>query len=89
MTFGSVEELNYVRSELVVERSRYEEHIWVGASDLETENIWVWITGGRVSPSFWRQGEPNNDGIIYVYNVVFQHFPQEAESTVPCFTTAS
>ena len=63
MTFQSVEELSYVREQLVVERSRYEEHIWVGASDLETENVWVWITGGgRVSSRFWTQGEPNNVG---------------------------
>ena len=63
ITFQSVEELSYVRDQLVVERSRYEEHIWVGASDLETENVWVWITGGgRVSPRFWAQGEPNNAG---------------------------
>ena len=62
MTFDSVAELNYVRSELVVERSRYEEHVWVGASDLQTESVWLWITGGRVRSSFWKQGEPNNDG---------------------------
>ena len=64
MTFQSVEELVYVREQLVVERSRYEEHIWVGASDLQSENVWVWITGGggRVSSRFWTQGEPNNLG---------------------------
>ena len=62
VTFQSVEELNYVRDQLVVERSRFEEHIWVGASDLQTENVWLWITGGQVSSRLWSQGEPNNQG---------------------------
>ena len=57
-----MEELDYVREHLVVERSRFEEHIWVGASDLEREDVWVWVTGGGVSSRFWAQGEPNNSG---------------------------
>ena len=51
-----------MRDNLVVRRSRYEEHTWAGASDLVRETHWVWITGGRVNSSFWSAGEPNNGG---------------------------
>ena len=59
-----MEELTYVRDRLVVERSRYEEHTWAGASDLQRESHWVWITGGAVNSSFWDPGEPNNGGEV-------------------------
>ena len=46
MTFSSVAELDWVRTNVVVRRSKYEERIWVGASDLTKEGTWK--SGGKV-----------------------------------------
>ena len=35
VTFSSLEELHWVRQQLVVARSKWEEMVWVGASDLK------------------------------------------------------
>ena len=35
VTFSSLEELRWVRQQLVVARSKWEEMVWVGASDLK------------------------------------------------------
>ena len=40
ITFDTLEELDWVRRNVVVRRSKYEERIWVGASDLEQEGTW-------------------------------------------------
>ena len=63
MTIDSVEEFEYVKSNIVVKRSRYEEYIWVGASDLDQEGVFRWITNGhQIDNQFWNSGEPNNRG---------------------------
>ena len=33
---------------------------YLGATDLETEGVWQWITGETWSFTMWAQGEPNN-----------------------------
>ena len=34
---------------------------YFGASDKETEGIWLWITGEEFIYSNWHNGEPNNE----------------------------
>ena len=89
VTFQSLEEMVYVRDNLMVARSRYEEHTWAGASDRDRENHWVWITGGRVNSSFWEPGEPNNAGEPLQGKVVGLQLSQVGEKTVRCFMTRS
>ena len=49
-----------------MQRSRYEEYIWVGATDLEHEGVFRWITNDRqIDDQFWNSGEPNNRGGRY------------------------
>merc|ERR1712042_21805 len=36
--------------------------IWIGASDLETEETFLWTNGKPLSYSSWAPGEPNNHG---------------------------
>ena len=59
--FRDLDEASFVKG-LIVDRSKYEELIWVGASDLKREGDWQWVKGGSVGSSFWNSGEPNNRG---------------------------
>ena len=61
LILDSLEELEYVRDNLVVKRSKYEEYVWVAGSDMFGEGQWKWTTGGSVSDHLWNPGEPNND----------------------------
>ena len=61
VTFADLDEAVLVQS-LIKERSRFEEVIWVGASDLRREGDWKWVGGGSVGDSLWNSGEPNNQG---------------------------
>eukprot|EP00092_Neocalanus_flemingeri_P012622 GFUD01013604.1.p1 GENE.GFUD01013604.1~~GFUD01013604.1.p1 ORF type:complete len:435 (+),score=106.74 GFUD01013604.1:103-1407(+) len=61
VAFTDLDEASFVKG-LIVDRSRYEEIIWVGASDLKREGDWRWVKGGSVGNSFWNSGEPNNIG---------------------------
>jgi len=61
VTFSGLEEAILVKS-LIKERSRYEEVIWVGASDIKREGDWKWVGGASVDNSLWNSGEPNNQG---------------------------
>ena len=67
--FSSLDEVSFVKG-LIAERSKYEEMIWVGASDLKSEGDWRWVKGGIISTSFWSSGEPNNIGNI-IFHVCF------------------
>ena len=35
-------------------------HVWLGATDEETEGEWLWLDGSRLTYSNWDAGEPNN-----------------------------
>lgn len=36
--------------------------VWIGLSDVGSENTWLWINGKRIAPDavFWTQGQPDN-----------------------------
>jgi hypothetical protein len=36
------------------------EQIWMGLTDVETENEWKWVDGTPANYFKWREGEPNN-----------------------------
>ena len=39
---------------------QYERRFWVGATDQEIEQYWVWVDGSDVSQSYFHPHEPNN-----------------------------
>ena len=68
--FINSDETSFVQG-LIVDRSLYEELVWVGASDLKREGDWRWVSGGSVGSTFWNDGEPNNIGNKkYLYRFV-------------------
>uniref|UniRef100_A0A3Q4GQ12 C-type lectin domain-containing protein n=1 Tax=Neolamprologus brichardi TaxID=32507 RepID=A0A3Q4GQ12_NEOBR len=41
----------------------WENGFWIGITDIETENRWVWINNvTEVEQRYWMDGEPNNHG---------------------------
>lgn len=34
--------------------------VWIGLSDRETEDDWIWEDGTTLVPDFWNENEPNN-----------------------------
>ena len=85
MTLDSVEELEYIKSNIVVQRSRYEEYIWVGASDMDQEGVFKWITNGnQIDDQFWNSGEPNNrGGMLPLHGIVILTKSRRALCNVP------
>uniref|UniRef100_A0A672FV21 CD209 antigen-like protein 2 n=1 Tax=Salarias fasciatus TaxID=181472 RepID=A0A672FV21_SALFA len=44
-------------------RMSWQSGFWVGLTDIETEDQWVWINNvTEVEPRYWDEGEPNNHG---------------------------
>ncbi|XP_038201617.1 CD209 antigen-like protein E [Arvicola amphibius] len=41
---------------------RKNELTWIGLSDHRHEGSWQWVDGTPFELSFWKEGEPNNDG---------------------------
>lgn len=46
--------------------------IWLGADDLNYNGEFEWVTGEDFSYSYWGDGEPNNDGGIEHYLVLYK-----------------
>jgi len=39
-------------------------NVWLGATDLEKEGEWRWVTGEEIDYGYFSEGEPNNwDGV--------------------------
>ena len=51
---------------------QYERRFWVGATDQEIEQYWVWVDGSDVSRNYFHPNEPNNaySGIVIVLLVL-------------------
>uniref|UniRef100_A0A672FXK4 CD209 antigen-like protein 2 n=1 Tax=Salarias fasciatus TaxID=181472 RepID=A0A672FXK4_SALFA len=48
---------------MVSGRMSWQSGFWVGLTDIETEDQWVWINNvTEVEPRYWDEGEPNNHG---------------------------
>ncbi|XP_055969221.1 CD209 antigen-like protein 2 [Sorex fumeus] len=50
---------------------RHGQRTWIGLSDLQNEGSWQWVDGTPLELSFWKPGEPNNDGdedCVELYN---------------------
>lgn len=41
---------------------RKNQRSWIGLSDHIHEGSWQWVDGSALKFSFWKEGEPNNDG---------------------------
>ncbi|XP_028713219.1 CD209 antigen-like protein 2 isoform X1 [Peromyscus leucopus] len=41
---------------------RKKQRSWIGLSDHRFEDFWQWVDGTPLQLSFWKEGEPNNDG---------------------------
>ncbi|CAI5696704.1 unnamed protein product [Oreochromis niloticus] len=61
------EEQKFVSSKIQnmkTSRQWWENGFWIGITDIETEDRWVWINNvTEVEQRYWMDGEPNNDGI--------------------------
>ncbi|XP_052610774.1 CD209 antigen-like protein E [Peromyscus californicus insignis] len=55
---NSVEEQRFMKYWNV----RKNQRSWIGLSDLRREGSWQWVDGNPLQLSFWKEGEPNNDG---------------------------
>ncbi|XP_052610693.1 CD209 antigen-like protein 2 [Peromyscus californicus insignis] len=55
---NSVEEQRFMKYWNV----RKNQRSWIGLSDLRREDSWQWVDGTPLQLSFWKEGEPNNDG---------------------------
>lgn len=50
---------------------RHEKRTWIGLSDHHNEGSWRWVDNTTIELSYWKQGEPNNDGdedCVELYN---------------------
>ncbi|XP_070768008.1 asialoglycoprotein receptor 1-like [Enoplosus armatus] len=51
---SSIEEQEFISS--------FELPIWIGLTDEETETVWKWVNGTEVTTTYWRKGQPDNEG---------------------------
>ncbi|XP_054980669.1 CD209 antigen-like protein E [Sorex araneus] len=64
---NSVSEEKFLQSWMI----RHEKRTWIGLSDHHDEASWRWVDGTPFQLSFWKPGEPNNDGdedCVELYN---------------------
>ena len=56
-TFKTKEEKEFINANFPMN-----EWIWLGASDREGEDVWMWVDGSDMDRSLFEPGEPNNYG---------------------------
>ncbi|CAK6949579.1 lactose-binding lectin l-2-like [Scomber scombrus] len=61
VSIHSQEEQNFVKS-LINNFDHAEGRTWIGLSDKQKEETWMWSDGCAVDFVFWYSGEPNNIG---------------------------
>ncbi len=85
---GSQEENEFVTSLI-------DDHIWIGANDIEQEGVWTWVNGDVFSYSNWGPNEPNNflDGehcvVLWGYDDVWERYRGEWADATGSFEVAS
>uniref|UniRef100_A0A3B4VJD5 C-type lectin domain-containing protein n=1 Tax=Seriola dumerili TaxID=41447 RepID=A0A3B4VJD5_SERDU len=47
---------------LILTATHQQKETWIGGSDAEEENIWLWTDGSPFQYTNWCHGEPNNHG---------------------------
>ncbi|MFN9960103.1 MAG: lectin-like protein, partial [bacterium] len=50
------------QSWIIQNRPRNISYFWLGLTDKFQEGRWQWISGEPITYTYWRPGEPNNDG---------------------------
>ncbi|XP_055969219.1 CD209 antigen-like protein C [Sorex fumeus] len=61
--------------------------LWIGLSDHHDEGSWQWIDGSPLNISFWKPGEPNNEGdedCVELYNDGWNDIPCSQEKPWIC-----
>ncbi|KAM3843464.1 CD209 antigen-like protein A [Vipera latastei] len=51
-----------IEQNFLVKNMDKEQVFWIGLSDADRENQWIWVDNTTLSLSFWGKGEPNNAG---------------------------
>jgi len=58
-TITSAAEQKFLKSNLLED---YSGTLWAGATDMEIEGVWKWVTGDPVDYKNWHPGQPDNGG---------------------------
>ncbi|XP_058027611.1 CD209 antigen-like protein A [Ahaetulla prasina] len=53
---------HWLEQNFLVKLMQNEQVFWIGLSDADKENQWIWVDNTTLSLSFWGKGEPNNAG---------------------------
>uniref|UniRef100_A0A665TJ48 C-type lectin domain-containing protein n=1 Tax=Echeneis naucrates TaxID=173247 RepID=A0A665TJ48_ECHNA len=48
---------------LIISQTQRPQKAWIGGSDAQQENIWLWSDGSQFLYTNWCRGEPNNRGV--------------------------
>ncbi|XP_040894478.1 type-2 ice-structuring protein-like isoform X2 [Toxotes jaculatrix] len=55
----SIEEYHFIQS-VIQDNTAQDQETWVGASDCQEENVWLWSDGSVFKFSNWCQGQPDD-----------------------------
>ena len=57
---GHLATISSVEENVFVNQLAQSQNIWLGGSDVKSEGVFEWVTGGVITYSNWAPGEPNN-----------------------------